>query len=498
MQEHEEKYEREKQKLQEWFLGLIGKFREEYDKLSDEEKFFVGNTGYQAPCQIEVFWVNEPLEWQIIIITHDSTRKDMEVIINGPYKGYEFFPKLEKIMNEERWERTIPPDSPYYGAEKGTIKYSDIFVGILSNFRQQIESLVFSRIPKGLGMGISFPSNGWCQLVYGRIDELTQEEIIARIIDDAKRNAREHREEGKVSSTAKPKKKEERLKGYGTYVYPPVWVGEAPEFSFVQKVMGNNFFIPKIVLKTKFNNKPLIIRSDGFVGIVHENKEDVLKWINVIFGTALLLDKFSCYFVRESEIASIEVNPTTMEIAGMRIPLTTLRTYQVDPIVSKHVFHLKREKVIPKEDIKEAIKIAELISKNKELADEIIFLLSGFTHYQEHEYQQAFIATWIVIEKYLSQLWENFIRRRNLSKRRREKLTNSLLWRTDHILETLNLTGKLDEDVYRLLMDLKSKRNKFIHEGKPIKKEDAGKVLSFAILILREEIKKITGDFHDE
>jgi len=493
MQDHKSEYEQERQKLKKWLLELIEKFREEYGKLSDEEKRFVGNSGYQPPCQIEIFWINEPIEWQILVITHDLTRPDKEIIINGPYKGYEFLSKLEKIMKEERWSRIIPPDSPFYGAKTGTLKYSDIFAGIFQNFKRHIESSIFYRTQKGVRMGWGFPNNGLCQLTYGRIDELSQEKLITEIITSAKANAKEYKKR-KISPTTGNLKKEEHLKGYGTYFYPPVWIGEAPKFSFIQKVTGNEFVPPRTILKTRVNGKHVIVRSDGFIGIVHEDKKEVLKLVNVIFGTVLLLNIAPCHFARESEISEIEFNPTTLDIRSMTTPITTLRTYQVDPMASRHVFHLRKRKVIPKKDIEKVIEVADSILKNNELSNNVVLLLSAFSHYEESEYPQAFITSWIIIEKHISQLWTRVLREKGLKKKRREKLTNSHLWHADHILEALNMLGKLDDDTYDLLMTLKSNRNKFIHEGAPIKEENAKKALDFAILILRGKINEIVGD----
>ncbi len=487
-------FEQERQKLKEWLLELVEKFREEYNRLSDEEKQFVGNTGYQPPCQIEVFWINEPVEWQILVMTHDSTRSDKEIIINGPYKGHEFFSELEKIMNEDRWNRAIPPDSPYYGAKTGTIRYSDIFAGILHNFKQYIESSIFHKRQKGVIIVWWFPNNGSCQLIYGRIDKLSHEELITKIIKSTK-----ERKNRNISPTSEHPEKEERLKGYGTYFYPPVWIGGAPKFSFVQRVTGNEFIPPKTVLSTKFNNKHLLVQFDGFIGIVHENEHEALKWINIIFGIALLLDIVECYIAREDEISEVELDPKTMKIIRMTTPITTLRTYQVDPVVSKYAYHLRRRKVIPKEDIGRVIKVAESVIRDNELSNNVILLLSAFTHYEESEYPHAFVISWIIIEKYLSQLWKDYLKERGLNKKRIKKLTNSNLWHMDHILEVLNLLGKIDNNTYKLLMNLKSKRNKFIHDGKAVEKEDAKKALDLAISILRNKIKEIIGDgSHEE
>ena len=101
-------YEQTINNIRTWFIRLIKLFRTEYDKLNEAEKSFITNADdYRPPCQIEVFWLSEPLEYQIIVISHDPDRPDKEVIINGPFKGHEFVNEIEKIMNEPRWKKPI-------------------------------------------------------------------------------------------------------------------------------------------------------------------------------------------------------------------------------------------------------------------------------------------------------------------------------------------------------------------------------------------------------
>ena len=238
----------------------------------------------------------------------------------------------------------------------------------------------------------------------------------------------------------------------------------------------------------------MIIRSDGFVGIVHDNKKEALDWINIIFGVAYLIKESPCHVVREIELCEIEVDSKTGDIVTETDPMNSLRIYQSSTYFGyQHPNELRKRKLVNVENIKEIIEIAEQITADKELSNELIFLLEGFTHYTESEYPQAFITAWVIVEKYISYIWSSFIKEKGISKKRKKKLTNSLLWHTDHILESLNIAGKIDDQTYETLMNLKSKRNKFVHEGKAIEKEDAEKVLTLAIQILRNKIQEKIG-----
>ena len=70
------------QELEKWGQNLIDSFRKEYEKLNElEQKQIFDYTKYSAPCQIEIFWVSEPLEYQLFVLLHDYDRPDKEIKI---------------------------------------------------------------------------------------------------------------------------------------------------------------------------------------------------------------------------------------------------------------------------------------------------------------------------------------------------------------------------------------------------------------------------------
>ena len=75
-----------------------------------------------------------------------------------------------------------------------------------------------------------------------------------------------------------------------------------------------------------------------------------------------------------------------------------------------------------------------------------------------------------------------------MDSQRLSKLTNSNYWTFDYILEVLALQDKIDEKSYDLLMELKSKRNKYYHNGKQITREDADRCLKYVVKSLVDRI----------
>ena len=476
-----------KEKLKESLLQLIKNFREEYKKLDKLEKKHIHNAiDYSPPCQIELFWLSEPLEYQIVVITHNTDRKDMEIIINGPYEGYEFSERVEKIMQEDRWNKPIPEDSHYYIEEElGTTKYSDIFADLLFTFINSIIKSVFSEIGTITREGYGFPT-GWCSFVEGNILNIDCNKLLEEFINEAKLRAKIIREK---SYEIYPKIREmPKLVGYGTYYYPPIWVNKIPERTF-RHIISDYFPAPVKILHTSFNGVKIIVYSDGFIGIVTENKEQAIRIVNTIFGVSLI-SGINCFAANESEIAYIKIDPNSFEIHTKSMKSSSLRGHLLIGFGPSDIRYYHRE-IIKEEVIKELIKKAEKISKYEDLSQQLIFLLAGYTYYANSEYSQSFIINWIIVEKYLFKLWKNLLAEKGLTGKRKKKLIDSILWGTDYILETLNLNGNIDKETYDLIMDLKKKRNKFIHEGQLMDQSSSEKLLNFCRDRVKDNLSKV-------
>ncbi len=464
-----------------WFVDLIETFRREYEKLSDSEKSQLLNSfDYTFPCQIEVFWMNDPIEYQVIVVTHDEDRSDMEIIIHGPFKAHEFLEKIEKIMEESRWQKVAYTRHPH----KEVVKYSDLFISILSNLFRIIKNSIFSKVSKGYIGGVALGAREWCWYVSGNVIELDPYELVKNSIDEMKYRVKNKTSQGEETIQLS-RISENRLKGYGTYFYPMVWIGKIPEPTFKEKVTGEYNLSSSKVFDTKFNTFKLIVNSDGFIGIVTEDRTEAIRILNLIFGVALVLGH-TCFAVRESEIAEIEVDPQSLEICSISMPYLSLKTLFIDHLRPKITYFGMKE--ISESDIREIIKIAEKINKNPYLSELLIFLLEGSTHYVNAEYSQSFIMNWVIIERYIDKLWREFLDEKQMSNRRKDKLTNPALWNIDSILEVLNLSGKLDDEGYELLRDLKNKRNNFVHRGRLIDKESAKELLNFSYVIVKNEL----------
>lgn len=226
----------------------------------------------------------------------------------------------------------------------------------------------------------------------------------------------------------------------------------------------------------KISDHQVIVFDDGFVFIEAEKKR-ALEILNLIMACGAFYDhKF--YAVREHELARVEYDKPTLSLVsilgggGMRVPL-------FDPTSNPGDTYWLRAEVRP-ETVQKILLKAEKILADKDLPAELRLLNEGLTHFMNSEFAPSFIMGWTIIERYYNQFWESLLREKKITGKRIDKLTDSGRWTFDFVLESLNLQGEIDSDLYNHLMDLKKKRNKFYHEGGPMTKNDAALCLNYA------------------
>ena len=470
-----------------WFMHFIDLFRTEYEKLSDTEKQFITNAyDYRPPCQIEVFWLSEPIEYQIIVTSHDPDRPDKEIIINGPFKGYEFIDEIEKIMNTSRWKKTIPKESPYIGARTGKIKRLDVFAEIIYDFINSLRYYILSKLKNGYIGGRILDSNSWCWYVKGRVDEYDYSDMVEEIISDIKQGAQTIKY--RLESVQTPTQQKPKIKGYATHFYPPIWIGEIPEKTFKQKVFERGYPLPSKILDFDFNGNKLVINSDGFIGVGADSKNEALRILNTIFGMAYMLG-VDCLSARESELSEIEMTPESLDISSYTCQISSLRSLLMGGL-THDILSYQRKKV-SRDLIEEILKRAEIIARDENLTELLVFLIEGYTHYFNSEYSQSFIVNWLIIERYLYELWEELLKEREIKGKRKNKLTNTAQWGIDYIIEALNFTNKISKEDYKILMEIKNKRNKFVHRGEIIDKSTSKRLLDFTFKIVRSKLSQL-------
>jgi len=289
------------QELKKWCQELINIFRTEHETLDELERSQIPvNSDYRYPCQMEFFWVTEPLEYQLFITMHDASRMDGEIIINGPFLGSELIPKVIEIMDEPRWkkkadneiDRTLPAFDYDVGDQEN--KYSDMFVIPVSNLIIDLRNDPTSNFRKGDLNGQLFGNHGWSMTIKGNIVELKEaNSLVSDSINEAKQQAARIRgkKELKLPQINTEREEKKYLEVFGAYYYPGVRIGDNLEFTFKEKLtntIGKPIYLPEAEHKFNFSGKHGFFDTFGFVAIQNENEREAVKILNTIFGVSLV------------------------------------------------------------------------------------------------------------------------------------------------------------------------------------------------------------------
>ena len=98
---------------------------------------------------------------------------------------------------------------------------------------------------------------------------------------------------------------------------------------------------------------------------------------------------------------------------------------------------------------------------------------------------EAFVLSWLIIEKDVYSRWSKYLDEKGIQESRRHKLEKNLgVWTADVVIEQLSLAGVISSDEYLKLMSLKTVRNSMIHKAQRVSKEHAEESLKLALGIV--------------
>ena len=481
------------QDLEQWCEDLIKNFRIECDKLDESEKSQISNNlDFRSPCQIEFFWVGEPVEYQLFITMHDPDAKDGAIFINGPYKGYELFNKVIEIMDEPRWKKKTPYKeftefSEYDDVGYQENKYSDAFVHQISAFYRYLNMNIAVNFEGGQISGQSMGDCDWCSIIKGNIAKQNDPmSLISDSIKSAKQKAFDIRNKKDSDLTQKNvrTKENETFKIIGAYYYPSIRIGDNLELSFQEKLtnaIGSPMYFPQIDHEFELNGKFGFFDSFGFIGIQTDSEKEATKILNTIFGVSLIFG-FDSLSVRESELSSADMNSKSKSLGGFSWKISD--TKRPKPYSS----HGLRKTGIPIDSMREIIDIAENVLRNSTLNDSILFLLESYTHLHNSEYSPSFIFSWFIIEKRISQLFDEMLSEKNVSKSRKKKFENHEKWSSDTKIEVLNFCGKITNEEHQHISKYNKMRNKLVHQNNKLGKNESNELFEFSKQIVKDQV----------
>ena len=489
------------EELRNWFKNLIFHFREEYGKLDENEKRFVDSlSNLNPPLQVHAFWFHNSalnVDLHIILFTKWEETDDAEINIYGPIEFSKCVDQMEIILSDTKWEKEVPSKHTYW--PPGTkLKYKDtiknLFINSFNNFKREFKYWLFreTNLPSYINKYSLQTWECFTWICPGDIIKLDSTSDVEHTIKHAKDKAKLmsiNEDTSSKKTTRIIPSKIETIKGYGTYFFPPVWLDKQPQLNLKEKIFGTRLKSKNgDILEAKYKDRIVIIEKDGFIGISEENKDDALNLLNEIMAMSQFYD-YPFQYIREHDVGNIEINPETLKIQSISLHGPNKRLDLFDERwgdLSQIPLYGRIE--LPKEDIEKIIDQANKLIINDELSNLLSIYLGTATHFDNREFSMAFLMSWTLIEKKIEEEYLKVIKDQINDIKRKNKLESRKFQTIDDKIEILRLIDYLNKDQYDKFMELKGIRNRIIHRGEKVKKEEAEVCLELSTIIIKELI----------
>jgi hypothetical protein len=469
--------------IEAWLKEFLSEFRKQCGHLSEDEKSRISNLdNFLPPCQM-LFLHFKDANFQFLIVTHDEKRKDSEITVQEAIPTCEAVDTLENILKDQKWDRELSDEEKRFVVDR-TVRFSDILKDVFLGIVNQLKDLPFAKPgPTTVGHKSWLTATSFFWNIRGNIADLDHVEIASKIINEARKQAEAAKTEAKRPPPAPEKPS---IRGSGTYLYPPIWIGQLPGQSFREQALGA-FIFPQKAFDLKYKGKILVVNEDGGIAISEPDVAKATRMFNEIMATGLLLD-LPFLAARELEVSDAQIDPSDFTTVSFGIRTISLRTqlFCQFAFIRSPSFIERRE--ISKDKLVQLIQQAERNTQDYDIADFLVFLLEAYTYLQSSEYMQSFVMSWVIIERQMFWLWKKFLREEQIGRIRREKMMNPAYWTLDFVLQTLNLVGKISREDYQMSMDLKNKRNDIMHLGERVSESEAKKCFEIAKMIVQRRI----------
>lgn len=297
-------------------------------------------------------------------------------------------------------------------------------------------------------------------------------------------------------------------KEYAYFLYPPVWIVGAPTGSPMapdSKEMEKE----ALSIKTKYGILCKISRD----GMLTFNLDKVIPEdaspkapvsfddaVNKVLKVVLLLNVhlISLYkAVSEMQklgIPKMIISPEdviSIQNGGMGLGQSQstnllLARYQPSPQI--------RGIIITESSVGRSFEIFdEILAKGSQDLLSIIYLIAqSYKYHQDHNFNISLISSWASIEKMLIAVWKNYIksnRRRSnksfINQDRETILLNGRDFTANVISEILSIADLLPLEIYDLVSKSRRARNKWVHELKPVTRQQAADSVKASVELLK-------------
>lgn len=448
-------------KSRSWLLEIIREYRKQLSVSSEGvRKELWRLDDFSAPCQVLSISITNP-RLQYIFVTKDIKRPDLDLKCYGPLLPYELVDFMKEELSDPSMRVELTTEDQEAFRTKSFSDYlEELFVGILHTVRDLVLANLVSNGKPFMGWKVIIPYNGFSWFYYNNPSELDPKALVDEMFVGARQ--REIEPDSDVGSHANNAHTvEETIPGFSTYLYPPVWIGEAPIFDFNAKIFGVSTMLNPLFLTT-YKGKSVAFGKQGILFIGGKNKRECIKIMNEIVGTAILMG-YNFDAVRENDVGettlSIDHRMIRNQVYPTSISRYTQASYEWGGINEEVV---KSSTKIGIDQFHKMVKKAEETLQDSESGKLVAFLAQAHAHLSSAEYLESYVMSWLIIERNLKSSLLRVLEERDVSKDRKDKVET---WSMDTIIEQLEIMGLIDEDLYEELSTLRKKRNKLNHEN---------------------------------
>ena len=488
--------------------NLIFEYRRTAENFNKEDKIESGFIKFESPLQAELIHFERKkhnIDFQILVFTSFPDMNDLDIIVHSPLKFREQknnLHKLKEITRSDKWvKRKFSNLIKINKEQPDELQYSIIFENIITDaknfFFTLLTNYLFSNqyqlpyiISKSGGYKDIF---SW--IIFGNIQNLNVQKYVSYELYQYELKKKHEKKIAKIIEDSRSPNniKEQNLhevRGFGTYIYPPKWIGKFPELEIEDKLtnltLGSFVKNPLIV---EYKDRILFIEKDGYIAIGEPHEEKAIELLNEIMGT-LNFSNQGAYSVRRSEVGAVVIDTNLNMISLKGTPNLTknqILEKERERIYRSHPKILRNQ--MSKDQMEKIIKLAEKINKNNEIKNCLIMYSETFSFFYEKEYTLSFLMSWFIFEKILNLKCEELINQPNLDKITKDFLDNNFLT-PDVMIKALFSAMIIDQNEFYFYLELKDQRNCIIHENKKSNYEESAKFKQLCFEKIKEMIEK--------
>jgi len=419
---------------------------------------------FAKPCQI-IAIIIKGQQRLLLLVTHDDKRPDQEIDLYYA-KNFDQFQSIfdHKILVKD-----------YFQTAAGIAVSYVAFIGDIQPFL--VGERKRTEIP-----WIRFIREGRDDFLLILTDCLSRKpnKVVANWIKESKNVERQR------SLTDLKNKGVKIGTAIGGLWHPPIVFEGSPVLLSKSKIAEFSYKGRKVLL---YNNGTIaVVVSKRRWNYFETQRKITIEILNEIIGTANLYDIRGISFTKD-DLISYDVRFDTMQIGSSMYSIDfTPRSLIAQTHRSDFGPHSHRSLMtVSKEKMLEIIAVARRATSNPTIKSYISTYLDAATHYYLSEYRASFLLGWILIEKYIDDVWGEMLKDKKVDNKRHKKLTG-ILWSADDIIECLNLVGRFTKERYAELMRMKKLRNEILHSDKPVDSKDSELALDLCKKVILENI----------